>query len=65
MLKFTKQDGSNFSIPDKLKMMDITECIKDIDHYMPPSVNEGIPYVMTSDFIGERNEIDFNNCKKI
>ena len=64
-MKFTKQDGSNFSIPDKLKMMDITECIKDIDHYMPPSVNEGIPYVMTSDFIGERNEIDFTNCKKI
>ena len=41
------------------------ERIGDIDHYMPDSVDEGIPYVMTGDFIGEGNDIDFENCKQI
>ncbi len=39
--------------------------IGDVDHYMPDSVDEGVPYVMTGDFIGSQNEIDFENCKKI
>ena len=41
------------------------ERIGDIDHYMPDSVDEGIPYVMTGDFIGDGNDIDFENCKQI
>lgn len=39
--------------------------IGDIDHYMPDSVDNGIPYVMTGDFLGDANEIDFDNCKQI
>ena len=43
------------------------ECSKigDIDHYMPDSADEGIPYIMTGDFIGDENNIDFVNCKRI
>jgi type I restriction enzyme, S subunit len=36
----------------------------DIDHRMPPSVTDGIPYVMTGNFIGI-NGIDFENSKLI
>lgn len=38
--------------------------IGDIDHRMPDSTDDGIPYVMTGDFIGE-NEIDYNGAKRI
>ena len=38
--------------------------VGDIDHKMPSSVAEGIPYVMTGDFFGINN-IDFHNSKKI
>lgn len=43
----------------------IVNFVKDYDHYMPPSVKDGVPYVMTSDFVGQDNEIDFEGCKKI
>ncbi len=36
----------------------------DIDHRMPPSVTDGIPYIMTGNFIGI-NGIDFENAKLI
>ena len=38
--------------------------IGDIDHKMPQSVKDGIPYLMTGDFI-ENNGLDFKNCKLI
>jgi type I restriction enzyme, S subunit len=38
--------------------------IGDIDHRMPKSVLEGIPYLMTGDFI-DNNSLDFKNCKFI
>lgn len=38
--------------------------IGDIDHRMPDSVSDGIPYIMTGDFIGI-NGLDFENSKKI
>jgi type I restriction enzyme S subunit len=38
--------------------------IGDIDHKMPLSVADGIPYIMTGDFFGINN-IDFDNAKKI
>ena len=38
--------------------------IGDIDHRMPKSVLEGIPYLMTGDFI-DNNGLDFKNCKFI
>ena len=38
--------------------------IGDIDHYMPVSTEDGIPYIMTGDFT-ENNGLDFKNAKKI
>lgn len=42
----------------------VVKRIGDIDHYMPKSVEDGIPYIMTGDFIGN-NDLDFKNAKKI
>lgn len=42
----------------------VVKRISDIDHYMPKSVEDGIPYIMTGDFIGN-NDLDFKNAKKI
>lgn len=38
--------------------------IGDIDHRMPESVTDGIPYLMTGDFVGI-NELNFENSKLI
>ncbi|MBU7510974.1 restriction endonuclease subunit S [Lactiplantibacillus pentosus] len=38
--------------------------IGDIDHRMPKSVTEGVPYLMTGDFIGE-NKLNFENTKLV
>lgn len=38
--------------------------VGDIDHKMPSSTAEGIPYIMTGDFFGI-NGIDYENAKKI
>ena len=38
--------------------------VGDIDHKMPSSVPDGIPYIMTGDFFGI-NDIDFDNAKRI
>lgn len=39
--------------------------IKDIDHYMPQSIENGYPYVMTGDLEIIASNIDFNSCKQI
>ena len=44
-------------------MGELTE-IGDIDHRMPASVDDGIPYLMTGDFVGE-NELNFDDVKNI
>ena len=38
--------------------------IGDIDHRMPISVNDGVPYLMTGDFVGI-NELNFDSVKLI
>ena len=38
--------------------------IKDVDHRMPKSVKNGIPYIMVSDFKDD-GSIDYENAKKI
>jgi type I restriction enzyme S subunit len=38
--------------------------VGDIDHKMPSSVVDGVPYVMTGDFFGI-NGIDYKNAKKV
>ena len=39
--------------------------IGDVDHYMPPSIEEGVPYVMTGDLEELASEIDFTRCKQV
>lgn len=39
--------------------------VGDINHYMPDSVENGIPYLMIGDLKEKISEIDFNRCKKI
>jgi type I restriction enzyme S subunit len=39
--------------------------IGDADHYMPPAVADGVPYVMTGDLEDLASEIDFTGCKQI
>ena len=41
------------------------EGIFDIDHYMPDSIDKGIPYVMTGDLRDLFSQIDFSSCKQI
>lgn len=48
----------------EVKMLNSFCKIGDIDHKMPSSVVNGIPYIMTGDFFGINN-IDFDNAKKI
>jgi type I restriction enzyme S subunit len=39
--------------------------IYDVDHYMPKTEKNGIPYLMTGDLKEVIGDIDFDNCKKI
>lgn len=48
-----------------IKSFYVCEKIGDIDHYMPQSVAEGYPYVMTGDLKSLVSNIDFKLCKKI
>ena len=48
---------------EQRKLGDLVE-IGDIDHRMPETVADGIPYLMTGDFIGT-NELNFDNVKMI
>jgi type I restriction enzyme S subunit len=39
--------------------------IGDVDHYMPESVDKGVPYVMTGDLTEFASDIDFERCKQV
>lgn len=39
--------------------------IGDIDHYMPESIDKGVPYVMTGDLEELASSIDFDSCKQV
>ena len=41
------------------------EVVADVDHYMPSSVDSGVPYVMTGDLRRLASEIDMGSCKQI
>lgn len=43
----------------------VIDTIGDIDHYMPSSVDVGVPYVMTGDLRDFVSDIDFENCKNV
>ena len=46
-------------------LKNVLKTIGDIDHYMPKSVDEGVPYVMTGDLSGFASEIKFEKCKHV
>ncbi len=50
---------------DLLKLRFAVENIGDIDHYMPASVDIGIPYVMTGDLNDLASAINFQECKMV
>lgn len=50
---------------DCLKLRYVLDNISDVDHYMPESVHEGIPYVMTGDLEKMVSLINTEECKKI
>ena len=39
--------------------------VGDVDHYMPPTVAEGVPYVMTGDLEELASNINFKGCKQV
>lgn len=43
----------------------VINTVSDIDHYMPNSVDVGIPYLMTGDLQDFVSDIDFESCKKV
>lgn len=43
----------------------VLNAIGDVDHYMPQSVEKGIPYVMTGDLKELASSINFENCKQV
>lgn len=43
----------------------VINSVGDIDHYMPNSVDSGIPYVMTGDLQDLVSKIDFESCKQV
>jgi|AntDeeMinimDraft_8_1070380.scaffolds.fasta_scaffold00570_2 type I restriction enzyme S subunit len=47
------------------KLKYFLNAIGDVDHYMPDSVDDGIPYVMTGDLTELVSDISFESCKKV
>ena len=43
----------------------VLNAIGDVDHYMPQSVENGIPYVMTGDLKELVSGISFEDCKQV
>lgn len=41
------------------------DAVGDVDHYMPPTVEEGVPYFMTGDLKEFISIMDFSDCKKV
>lgn len=65
LYKYSKELDRHIPKEWDVKPMElVVKRIGDIDHYMPRSVEDGIPYIMTGDFIGN-NDLDFKNAKKI
>jgi type I restriction enzyme S subunit len=55
-------------VPDHWIISNIDYClvgIADVDHYMPQSVEKGVPYVMTGDLKEFARDIDFDGCKQV
>lgn len=55
-------------VPEHWKVMKMNHALRsiaDVNHYMPDSVSEGYPYIMTGDLKEYLSEIDLDSCKRI
>jgi type I restriction enzyme S subunit len=43
----------------------IIDAIGDVDHFMPPSVEEGVPYLMTGDLKDVVSDVCLSDCKQV
>ena len=43
----------------------VLEAIGDVDHYMPASVEKGVPYLMTGDLKDLLSSVDLDACKQV
>jgi type I restriction enzyme S subunit len=43
----------------------VVDAIGDIDHFMPPSVEKGVPYLMTGDLKDCLSEVSLDDCKQV
>ncbi|WP_050548476.1 restriction endonuclease subunit S, partial [Pseudoalteromonas sp. BSi20495] len=50
---------------DVINMHYALNAIGDVDHYMPQSVDKGIPYVMTGNLTELASNISFEQCKQV
>ena len=46
-------------------MKNVINDVGDVDHYMPQSIDMGIPYLMTGDLKEFVSNINFENCKQV
>ena len=56
------------NVPVHWKVCDLNHALNgigDVDHYMPESVDKGVPYVMTGDLTEFASGIDFERCKQV
>jgi len=56
------------AVPDGwryIKSQHVLESVGDVDHYMPDTADEGVPYVMTGNLRPRSSLIDFASCKHI
>lgn len=47
------------------KIFRVINKVGDIDHYMPDSVDDGIPYLMTGDLQEKLSDVNLKRCKKV
>ncbi len=47
------------------KLSYFVDSITDVDHYMPDSVDDGVPYIMTGDLRDRLSTINLDECKKV
>jgi type I restriction enzyme, S subunit len=55
-------------VPEHWEVCGLSHTLKaigDVDHYMPSTVAEGVPYLMTGDLQELTSQIDFNDCKQV
>jgi len=48
-----------------VKIGSLLTALGDVDHFMPPSVDQGVPYLMTGDLKECASDVSFEDCKNV